>query len=89
MVFNATRYFQGDLLNVNSTFDLGKVETLCPKWRGEVPLNSTVAIIHSVNLYGSSPTYYSNLLVAVVILALSTDARKAQSNANMGNKVWL
>lgn len=73
MVFDATAHFQGHTeLVKNSTFNLGKVEELCPKYDGEPPLGSMVCVLHTLATWGEKDNHdkLSLNLHAVVILAL-------------------
>lgn len=88
-VFNATEYVQGELLVADTALDFGNLEELCPKWVGDIPLNSYVAVIHTVGLFegGTGTTNMNQNLIGVVVLALTTMARQYEAKRN-ANRVY-
>ena len=58
-----------------SPFTFAKLETLCPKFSGEVPARAYVAVLNTVTTYlGSHGQVLSFTLIAIVVLALPRDS---------------
>ena len=72
-VFDATSYFQGRKVSADEDFSFDKLDAY-DRWKGEIPKDAYVGVLHSMSLYTSPVDGGSSMsfnILGIVVLALS------------------